>query len=76
MIRLMSKLPRYSATTKPFWTDASGVTPDIHLGIERRDENYDGLWGDGSHRTGVSNSISVNVLASGFLGIKHCLPPR
>lgn len=52
------------------------VTPDIHIDIERRDEDYDGLGGDGGHGSGVSHFVSVSALAGGFLGIKHCLPTR
>lgn len=73
MIRLMFKLLRYSATTKTFWTDASGVTPDIYIDIKHRDEDYDGLMGDGGHGSGVSHFVSVSALVGGFLRIKHCL---
>lgn len=49
---------------------------DIHLGIECRHEDYDGLVGDGGHGSGVSHFVSVSALAGGFLRVKHCLSPR
>lgn len=50
-----------------------GVTPDIYIDIKHRDEDYDGLMGDGGHGSGVSHFVSVSALVGGFLRIKHCL---
>lgn len=52
------------------------VTLGIHIDIECRDEDHDGLVGDGVQGSGVSHFVSVSALAGGFLGIKHCLPTR
>ena len=53
-----------------------GVTLDIHLDIECRDEDHEGLRDDGSHGSGVSSFTSVIALADGFLRVKHCLSPQ
>ena len=74
MIRSVSKLLRYSATTKTLWTDILGGS-DIHIDIECRDEDHDGLLGDDSHGSRVSSFTSVSVPADGFLRFKHRLLP-
>lgn len=46
------------------------------LPLQTKDEDYDGLVGDGGHSSGVSHFVSVSALAGGFLRVKHCLSPR
>lgn len=71
----MSQLPNSSEWTKTLWTDVLGGL-DIHLDIECRHEDHDGLGGDNGHGSGVSHFVSVSALVGGYLRVKHCLSSR
>lgn len=43
------------------------IALDIHIDIECRDEDHDGLVGDGVHGSGVSHFVSVSALAGVFI---------
>ena len=68
-------------TTVPFIRLRMGHGPldvialDIHLDIECRDEDHDGLVGNGSHGFGVSYFVLVSALAGVFY-VKPCFSPR
>lgn len=68
----ISKLPKSSVRTKTLWTDILGGS-DIHIDIECRDEDHDGLVGDDSHGSRVSSFTSVNVPADGFLRFTYSI---